>query len=84
MARSSFVSTVGFTPTCYGAFISTVRLARIGDATRVRSYRASEASATRMARIVDALRWDEKSAIVPGRHGWIFVRWPDLAPGECP
>ena len=84
MAGNNFISTVGFTPTCYGAFISTVRLARAGDTTRMHSYRASDASAQRVVRVVDQLRWDEKSAVVPGRHGWIFVRWPDLTPGECP
>ena len=84
MAGNNFISTVGFTPTWYGAFISTVRLTRVGDTARMRSYRASDASATRMARVVHQLRWDEKSAVVPGRHGWIFVRWPDLAPGDVP
>jgi len=84
MARNNFISTIGFTPTCYGAYISTVRLTRGGDAARTRSYRASEASAQRVARVVDLLRWEQKSAIVPGRHGWIYVRWPDLAPDDVP
>ena len=84
MAQNNFISTVGFAPTVHGAFVSIVRLARAGDATRVRSYRAGVASAQRVVRVVDALRWDEKSAVVPEPRGWIFVRWPDLAPGECP
>jgi len=84
VAQDNFVSTVGFTPTCYGAFISIVRLNTRTLLGRVRGYRARADSAQRVARAVDGAAQQEFSKLVPSRRGWIFIRWPDLAPGECP
>ena len=84
MAQDNFISTIGLTPTVYGAFVSIVRLNTRTMLARVRGYRARTESAQRVARAVDGAAQQEFSKLVPEPHGWIFVRWPDLAPGDVP
>ena len=84
MARDSYVDAVGFTPLVEGALVSMVRLRRLGQASRTRCYRARLTSARRVVAVAERERREECSAVVPGLHGWVFVRWGSVGQAATP